>query len=747
MAVPPVPLDLIDAPDTPSFRPPPRASTGGASGASTPTALFSAGTGSRSPRFRALVRGISGLHRLEALADDVGPGHQDIAGIVQRVAMTLSSAETYKKVCRSIFEKFAAETRQPDGSLKRQLPVSRLGEVLAHWHIPGENVMFFSALLRKHASIPFESHVLLPTVSFEDFEVVLGKVLRRVRDKYCPQQVHRGQFVTQNTRRLEDEYAAKDQVGAGAFGQCQLVQHRVSKKRRVCKRIEKVDARVPPEEVVNELDALKRLDHPNVVRVFEWFESDQEYLIVMEEAQGGDLRKLLAKAAEEGGPGLEEPLVIMLAMQSFRGLAYVHSQRVMHRDIKPANMLLATADVERPRLLLADFGLAEFYEQNRAMQIKGSAPYMSPEVFLNEASPYSDIWALGIVIYELLCGSRPFRAENPMAMFALLKRATAKLEPLAEVGVSSVGQTFVGQCLQKDEAHRPSASEALRHEWLSSSISPRQLTARNSRKLKRGVVGFMRSSYFAKAAMNCVAAQLDTSRIEGLSAIFESLDMDQDGRLSPAELAAGLAEIGVDPDAIGQVVDALDVSNDGHVSYSEFIACLLQTQGHMVDEAIHHAFQVIDVNNDGAISLDELCSMLNGDGPLAAVLPDGKTVADVLREVDTSNNGLISMAEFKAYLVASSRQSSEADIQLDVHGSEKLEVTFSRLAPAVGRSESECVAQARQLADRHWLVTVADLRKLEDRDWPRMKLPLKLEVALRAYIGTSSIGQLSPPNT
>merc|ERR1719210_1722957 len=150
--------------------------------------------------------------------------------------------------------------------------------------------------------------------------------------------------------------------------------------------------------------------------------------------------------------------------------------------------------------------------------------------------------------------------------------------------------------------------------------------------------------------MNCIAAQLDTNRIEALSEIFESLDVNCDGKLSAAEFAAGLAELGVEPDSITQLVDALDMNSDGEIQYSEFVASLLTTQGRLIEDVLHHAFSVIDVNRDGVISIDELRSMLVGDGPLAAVLPDGKTVEQVLEEVDTSHDGVISFDEFKAYL-------------------------------------------------------------------------------------------------
>merc|ERR1719183_506982 len=87
------------------------------------------------------------------------------------------------------------------------------------------------------------------------------------------------------------------------------------------------------------------------------------------------------------------------------------------------------------------------------------------------------------------------------------------------------------------------------------------------------------------------------------------------------------------------------------IDYTEFVASLLQTQGQLVEDVLYHAFHIFDVNHDGGISLDELQSMLSGDGPLAAVLPDGKTAEQVLKEVDTSHDGSISFSEFKAYLL------------------------------------------------------------------------------------------------
>lgn len=362
--------------------------------------------------------------------------------------------------------------------------------------------------------------------------------------------------------------------------------------------------------------------------------------------------------------------------------------------------------------------------------VKGTLAYMAPEVFMSEVCPRSDVWAVGIVSYELLLGKRPFVAENPMAMFARLKNEV-KWDELRDAGVSEEAVAFNTRILAKDPVRRPSAREALEDPWMTANNALSKMSGRKVRKLKRGLTTFMHMSHFSKAVMNCVAAQLDTSRIEGLAEVFEALDTDKDGELSPAELAAGLAELGVDPDSIVQLVDALDINNNRSVEYSEFVASLLTAQGKLVEDVLYQAFYVIDVNHDGVINKEELRSMLSGGGPLVAVMPDGKTVDQVLSEVDTSRDGVISFDEFKTYLLNAGMVDPSAP---NIDPDEVLTETLPRLCDQLLRTKAELDAQAARLADVHWITTVGDLRRLEDSEWPRLGLPLKLEHALRELI-------------
>merc|ERR1711865_734871 len=99
-----------------------------------------------------------------------------------------------------------------------------------------------------------------------------------------------------------------------------------------------------------------------------------------------------------------------------------------------------------------------------------------------------------------------------------------------------------------------------------------------ARKMKATVADYSTMSVFAKVALNCVAAQLDSSQLGNIDKAFTAIDVNHDGELSLDELSNGLKLLGVDPCTAGQLGDALDVNHDGSISYNEFVACLLKSQ-------------------------------------------------------------------------------------------------------------------------------------------------------------------------
>ena len=187
--------------------------------------------------------------------------------------------------------------------------------------------------------------------------------------------------------------------------------------RKVAIKVAKSDAGMGEEEAMrfeklflNEASLAGKLNHPNIVGVFDAvIEGDQRY-IVMEYVPGGSLKKFCNEANL-----LPIRQAVLVIFKMCRALDYAFQNGVIHRDIKPANILLS----ERDDIKISDFGTAKI-SQSEHTQIDGflgSPAYMSPEQ-INEELPsvQTDIWSLGVVMYELLTGKLPFRADNAVTM-------------------------------------------------------------------------------------------------------------------------------------------------------------------------------------------------------------------------------------------------------------------------------------------------------------------------------------------
>jgi serine/threonine protein kinase len=214
---------------------------------------------------------------------------------------------------------------------------------------------------------------------------------------------------------------------------------------------------------LQEYEISERLRHPNVVRLFELGVEDDHAYLVMEYFPRGDLRQRLRS-------GLATSEALAYAAQLARVLVAVHGAGILHRDLKPGNIMLRTND----QLALIDFGLAKQLAMDLDLTdrglIYGTPHYMSPEQGHGQPMDHrSDIYSLGVVLYEMLTGQKPYTANNPMAVLYMHRRhplpelpaPLRELQPLLEQLMAKLPADRF-----QDAAAAAAAIDAARDAWL-----------------------------------------------------------------------------------------------------------------------------------------------------------------------------------------------------------------------------------------------------------------------------------------
>ena len=208
--------------------------------------------------------------------------------------------------------------------------------------------------------------------------------------------------------------------------------------------------------LIQEAQAASALNHPNILTIYDIDEHEGKNYIVMEFIDGQSLEERL-----EDGP-VDNNEIIQIASEIASGLRAAHASGIIHRDIKPANVMM-TSD---GRVKIMDFGLAKVAENSSLTTeggVLGTAAYMSPEQARGEeVDPRTDLWSLGVVIYEMIAGSRPFQgAYLPALMYAVLNLEPAPLPSEEGEDTDSLSRIAL-RCLEKDRDLRyPSISDLL----------------------------------------------------------------------------------------------------------------------------------------------------------------------------------------------------------------------------------------------------------------------------------------------
>jgi serine/threonine protein kinase/tetratricopeptide (TPR) repeat protein len=199
-----------------------------------------------------------------------------------------------------------------------------------------------------------------------------------------------------------------------------------------------------------ELLTAHQVTHKNVIRIYDLSEADGVKFITMEYVEGSDLRRILIDNGK-----LSPERAVEIIRQVCLALDAAHSAGVIHRDLKPQNIM---QDAKTGRILVMDFGLARSMEGDGMTQtgaLLGTIEYMSPEQSMGKTlDQRSDIFAVGLIFYELLVGKTPYRADSAMA--SLLRRHQERAVPAAELdsSVPNALSDIVSKCLERDLEHR-----------------------------------------------------------------------------------------------------------------------------------------------------------------------------------------------------------------------------------------------------------------------------------------------------
>jgi serine/threonine-protein kinase len=203
-----------------------------------------------------------------------------------------------------------------------------------------------------------------------------------------------------------------------------------------------------------EVRTARQVSHPNVCRIYDTSQVNGQHFLSMEYVDGEDLASLLRRIGR-----FPTDKAIEIARQLCAGLAAAHDKGVLHRDLKPANIMIDG----RGKVRIADFGLARIAGDLRdANVIEGTPAYMAPEQFTGKGeSIKSDIYSLGLVLYEMFTGKPAFKADSVMELSRLQREATPASPSVLLTEIDPVVERVILRCLEKDPGLRPASALAV----------------------------------------------------------------------------------------------------------------------------------------------------------------------------------------------------------------------------------------------------------------------------------------------
>ncbi|KAE9355337.1 hypothetical protein PF008_g4116 [Phytophthora fragariae] len=428
-----------------------------------------------------------------------------------------------------------------------------------------------------------------------------------------------------------DVYRNLGELGRGAFGVVEKVEHLKTHKHYAMKTV-RFESGSKRHEFEREMDILRVLHHPNIVRMIETFEDDHHFYIIMELSPGGTLLDRVKARGKEFPE--DEVKDIMRNLASV--IQYLHSRNICHRDLKLENILIETLD-NGGHIKLCDFGASTLYKLGASMRkVLGSVMYMAPEVLEGNYKEPCDMWSLGVIMYMLLSNKAPFYGDTEDELVESIFAGEISYAGKEWDAVSPEAKALLQKLLHVTPTDRFTAAEVLAHPWIKSNehaISPEVYDEFIPR-----VKAFCNYTPFQRAALVAVAFCMSSQRVALHATVYNELNVAHNGELTLQELymAPALMRFQLDME---KIANALDQQNENGINLLEFIAATLSPEDAADEELLLSAFHVLDRSHRGAITKEDLKALLGQHFDLPAC-------QEMIKKADADKDGKMNFDDF-----------------------------------------------------------------------------------------------------
>ena len=463
-------------------------------------------------------------------------------------------------------------------------------------------------------------------------------------------------FINRTDCNPLDKYEVVELLGEGSYGKVFLVRHRVTGSLRAMKEINKSSLKNSEEEndVSNEITILKKLDYPNIVKIFEFFLTNDKYFLITEYCKYGELYKKIIKNSP-----FEENYVAFIMFQLMSAVFYCHSNNIIHRDIKPENILIDGYDFQGSYFIkLIDYGNAKIFEKNKTEnKVIGSYYYIAPEVLNKKYTEKCDIWSCGVIMYLMLSGKTPFFSKNVNEILNKINIGKFYFNDKIWNNISFEAKDLLTKMIEYHPEVRISAQDTLNHPWFKNFNIKERYSLISKEKLRaffKNLRNYQPMYKFQHAALALIVHNSpNTEEIKDLCMTFRFLDENSDGKLTKEELSKGLAFASVGDENIihevDQIFNCVDSDKNGFIEYQEFLRACINKESILDEGTLRYAFEFFDKDGSGQITVEELQQVFYQE-------EDNKNVSEkvlklLVDEIDTNKDGQISYEEFKNMMI------------------------------------------------------------------------------------------------